>query len=55
MRGIMSKTSLIEGRPQPSPGGWEAYRAAAIAIIAQQARAAKSLQTQEVRDANRDH
>jgi hypothetical protein len=53
----MSKISVREDKPEPSPGGWEAYRAVALAVIQQQERALKddTLPTGKMRDANRDH
>lgn len=56
MRGPMNTESVRHAEQQPSPGGWEAYRAVAFAIIEQQERAAKAVPTREMRDADRnDH
>ncbi|MGN6516832.1 MAG: hypothetical protein ACTHLR_13445 [Rhizomicrobium sp.] len=49
----MSTKSIRHDEPRPLAGGWEAYRATALAIIEQQERAAKSLPTREARDADR--
>lgn len=48
----MSTKSVRQAEPRLSPGGWEAYRAVAFAIIEQQERAANLALTREMRDAD---
>lgn len=52
----MRTTFDVQARPQPSAGGWEAYRFAAMAIIEQEKRARElstRMSNEEANDAKR--